>query len=183
MRKTIWSATAIISIILIGILWWVASKPTEYSFGSFIEQRLPLSPTGWGLINPTTSNKELLCGGKWTTKEIRPPVSYTNKLKIQQIKQFGYQDTDPTHYEEDHAIPLTLGGNPTNPKNLWPQPYNDLGAKQKDIVENYLHKQVCNGTMSLQQAQDEIINNWPAIYKQLKNKLGAVLDETDEDDI
>jgi len=31
-----------------------------------------------------------------------------------------YVDKAPSHYEEDHLISLELGGNPRDPKNLWP---------------------------------------------------------------
>jgi len=33
-----------------------------------------------------------------------------------------------------------------------------------DQVENYLHDQVCQGAISLQQAQREIATNWLAVY-------------------
>ena len=34
-----------------------------------------------------------------------------------------YADTNPiSDYEEDHLIPLELGGSPTSPLNLWPEP-------------------------------------------------------------
>ena len=29
----------------------------------------------------------------------------------------------PSDYQEDHLISLELGGNPTDPRNLWPEPY------------------------------------------------------------
>jgi hypothetical protein len=51
-------------------------------------------------------------GGHWTTKKIRPPASYTNALKKKQIVEYGYSDTSMHDYEEDHLIPLTVGGNP-----------------------------------------------------------------------
>jgi hypothetical protein len=41
-------------------------------------------------------------------------------------------------YEEDHLSPLEDGGNPTDPRNLWPEPFNPwvggtvMGAHQKD---------------------------------------------------
>jgi hypothetical protein len=44
-------------------------------------------------------------------KTVRPPASYTNKLKKRQIREYGYADQNPKHYEEDHLIPLSIGGN------------------------------------------------------------------------
>jgi len=52
-----------------------------------------------------------------------PPENYTHELKIEQIREYGYSDINLRDYEEDHLIPLELGGNPTDPKNLWPEPF------------------------------------------------------------
>lgn len=101
------------------------------------------------------------------TKTVRPPVSYTASLKLKLMKL--YQDLDsPQNYELDHLIPLELGGNPTDPKNLWPQAYAPTpAAHEKDKVENYLHDQVCAKQLSLIQAQQEIATNWLAVYQAL----------------
>jgi Protein of unknown function (DUF3761) len=102
------------------------------------------------------------------TSTIRPPVSYTDNLKVQQIKQYEYTDTNPVDYEEDHLIPLEVGGDPANPKNLWPEPrysapYN---ASTKDILENTLHKMVCDGQLPLDTARQAIATDWVAAYRQ-----------------
>lgn len=104
---------------------------------------------------------------KGYTQTVRPPVSVTNKIK--QAQMLAYGDTDsPANYELDHLIPLELGGCPDCVTNLWPEPYaGALGAKKKDIVEDYLHKQVCGGLLSLESAQTEIANNWVAVYQRL----------------
>ena len=52
---------------------------------------------------------------------MRPPTSYTNKLKVQGIADYGFKDKTLGHYEEDHLIPLAVGGSPRSPKNLWPE--------------------------------------------------------------
>lgn len=81
------------------------------------------------------------------TKTVRPPLSYTAPLKIKQIGQYGYSDTKTADYEEDHLVPLELGGAPRDPKNLWPEPrYGGKPAASKDSVENKLKVAVCNGT-------------------------------------
>jgi hypothetical protein len=111
---------------------------------------------------------ETICNPNWSTKSIRPPVNYTNKLKTEQIREYADTDTNPRDYEEDHLIPLELGGSPTAPRNLWPEPYDtsipDGGVRYKDKVENYLHIQVCAGNLTLDQAQKEIVNDWYRAY-------------------
>ena len=39
-----------------------------------------------------------------------------------------------------------------------------MGAHQKDKVEDLLKQQVCAGTITLQQAQQEIVADWYKIY-------------------
>lgn len=58
----------------------------------------------------------------------------------------------------DHIVPLELGGAPSNMENLWLQPYGDAHAK--DRVENTLHILVCDGRMSLTEAQMRIARDW-----------------------
>jgi hypothetical protein len=102
------------------------------------------------------------------TKTIRPPSSYTHNLKLEQLAS-GYTDAGDTRlssYEEDHLIPLEIGGNPTSVKNLWPEPYSiNFGAHEKDKLENFVHHLVCSGQMSLAFAQKLFSTNWILAYK------------------
>lgn len=101
------------------------------------------------------------------TKTIRPPANYTNRLKKEQIREYGYDDRNPRDYEEDHLVPLEVGGNPRDPHNLWPEPKKtEWGAEKKDHLENTLHRMVCNGDISLKDAQDAFMDNWIEAYKQ-----------------
>ena len=128
-----------------------------------------------GTQNPeiTQANiKDNICNPNWSTKSIRPTSSYTTNLKIQQMQILGL--TGKTgDYEEDHIISLELGGNPTDPNNLFPEPYkasiSDGGARNKDKVENFLHAKVCDGSITLLQAQQMIALDWYAVYAQIKN--------------
>ena len=100
------------------------------------------------------------------TKTVRPPAYYTNALKKKQMAAYGYSDVDPRHYEEDHLIPLSIGGNPRDPLNLWPQPrISEWNAEKKDILEFKLYKLVCDGTVSLDEARRDISSNWIETYK------------------
>ena len=54
-------------------------------------------------------------------------------------------------YEEDHLIPLELGGAPTDERDLWPQPRRPADgweASRKDDLEGILHREVCAGRLS-----------------------------------
>lgn len=94
------------------------------------------------------------------TKTVRPPVSVTDPIKQEHMQAYGFTDS-PKNYELDHLIPLEIGGAPADVRNLWPESrYTDLNSYDKDKFENYLHKQVCAGALSLKTAQNEIASNW-----------------------
>ena len=100
------------------------------------------------------------------TKTVRPPAYFTNKLKKKQMVAYGYADTNPAHFEEDHLIPLSIGGNPSDPANLWPQPrLSEWDAEKKDILEFKLYKLVCEGAVTLDDARHQISTNWIETYK------------------
>jgi hypothetical protein len=69
-------------------------------------------------------------------------------------------------YEYDHLISLQLWGHPTDPRNLWPEPYDvngdnsDLAEGNKGVVETRLKKLVCNGLKRLRTAQRIIARDW-----------------------
>ncbi|WP_433180301.1 hypothetical protein [Actinoallomurus sp. CA-150999] len=112
-----------------------------------------------GALNPAVTQATIhntICVAGYT-KTIRPPVAYTDALKRQQIREYGYSDTNPRSYEEDHFLPLSLGGNPTDPHNLWPEPGN---PNPKDRVEFELYKRVCAGAVTLAAAQKAILADW-----------------------
>ena len=89
---------------------------------------LPL-PDPWctpGVTYPNVRQSTInqtICVSGWTAT-VRPPTSYTNPLKAQGIIDYGYSDTNMSDYEEDHFIPLELGGSPRDPGNLWPEPHS-----------------------------------------------------------
>ena len=66
-----------------------------------------------------------------------------------------------SRYEEDHLLPLELGGNPTDPTNLWPEPWDGArGAHVKDAEETSLKRAVCGGRMKLADAQSQNLRDW-----------------------
>jgi hypothetical protein len=107
-----------------------------------------------GVVNPDVTQANIrstICRHGWTST-IRPPVSYTNVLKQKQMRQYG-ETGSMSDYQEDHLISLEMGGSPTDPRNLWPEPYPR--ASQMDQIENQLNAQICSGQMTLAQAQQK----------------------------
>jgi hypothetical protein len=105
-----------------------------------------------GVLNPDVTQENIgstVCRRGWTAT-IRPPVDYTNALKRKQMRLYG-ETGSMSDYQEDHLISLELGGNPTDPRNLWPEPYPR--ASDVDRTENDLNAQVCSGRLTLAEAQ------------------------------
>jgi hypothetical protein len=133
---------------------------------------LPYLPNpAWqpGADNPNVTQdtiQQTICVSGYT-KTIRPPTSYTEPLKKQQIAQYGYSDTNLANYEEDHLIALEDGGSPTDPANLWPQPRNTTpwNASKKDTLEFVLHQMVCSGQITLAEARQALATDWVAAYQ------------------
>jgi hypothetical protein len=105
-----------------------------------------------GSLNPLVVQATIsstICVRGWTAT-VRPPEEYTSALKLQQMPEYG-EAGPPSGYQEDHLISLELGGNPTDPGNLWPEPYPR--AADVDKIENELNAKVCSGELSLADAQ------------------------------
>jgi hypothetical protein len=117
------------------------------------------------LLNPDVTQATItrtICVPGWTAT-IRPPAAYTGALKRRQLAAAGWPDRNPAHYEEDHQIPLELGGHPRNPANLWPELRVQFGghAEDKDRAENAGKKAVCAGRQTLALAQATMYHDWP----------------------
>jgi hypothetical protein len=100
------------------------------------------------------------------TRGYAKSVRHTSgKLKAKVYRNYGL-DRRQGHYEVDHLISLQLGGADTE-ANLWPQSYDTQpwNAAVKDRLENFLHREVCDGRMSLDEAQREIAGNWIEAYR------------------
>jgi hypothetical protein len=105
-----------------------------------------------GVLNPDVTQATIavtICKHGWT-RTIRPPTAYTDALKRTQLREYGLVGP-VSGYQEDHLISLELGGHPTDPRNLWPEPYPR--AARVDTIENELNAQVCSGALSPDAAQ------------------------------
>ena len=89
-----------------------------------------------GSIDPSVTQENIhttVCI-KGYTDSVRPDKEYTNRLKHEQLRQYRYPDLNPRNYEQDHLIPLNIGGNPSDPKNLWSQPRQ---PDRRDLCRNH----------------------------------------------
>src|SRR6266516_1825656 len=114
----------------------------------------------------TNATQQQICTPGYSRSVRNVPVSE----KDQVYAEYGITQHFSGEYEVDHLVSLELGGS-NDIANLWPEAANPKqGFHEKDMVENYLHDQVCSGAISLQQAQSEIAMNWLTVYNQMPNK-------------
>ncbi len=90
----------------------------------------------------------------------------TTATKREAYRSYGITSHGKGEYEVDHLISLELGGS-NDLANLWPEAANPQpGFRQKDKLENFLHRQVCDKKISLTQAQRIIATDWLTYYDQ-----------------
>jgi hypothetical protein len=141
------------------------AQPTKTS-GCTARNGLPDSACTPGAIFVTATTDQICLSGY--SSSVRD-VSTAEKDQV--YAEYGVVSRSVGEYEVDHLVPLEIGGS-NDVANLWPEPANPRpGFHEKDQVENYLHDQVCNGTISLQQAQEQIATNWLDVYNRVPTTL------------
>ena len=89
------------------------------------------------------------------TAQVRPPRKVTDTIKRRLANGLP---GSPQDYELDHLIPIGLGGHPRSLKNLWLQSWPEAATKDRDELR--LHREVCAGRMTLEQAQHDMLKTW-----------------------
>jgi hypothetical protein len=122
-----------------------------------------------GALNPAVTQRSLattICRSGWTAT-VRPPESITAREKRASMDAYG-DGASRSLYEYDHYVPLELGGAVNDARNLWPEPDYPVRSgfylNPKDRLERVLNRQVCDGRMTLSQAQRLIASDWVAAF-------------------
>lgn len=116
-------------------------------------QVLPNSRLTPGVVDTAVTTHIVCTQGTQGRRSV--PQSVKDAVK----REYGVSSTFKG--EIDHLISLELGGS-NDIKNLWPQAGKIPNAK--DGLENLLHAQVCQGKITLAQAQRDISTNWIKAY-------------------
>lgn len=120
-------------------------------------------------LNPDVTQATIsrtICVSGWTSK-VRPSTNYTNQLKAKQLAQYASMHVGDTNWnlkgtEEDHRVPLELGGAPSDPSNLSPEDHP--GSFNKDGAENQFKRDVCALRVTLVVAQTVFIGQYLTAY-------------------
>ena len=169
-KKLIASAVAAAAVAVVGAATLVSPPKTDNVVYS---PPLPVKTTNCVAVNGiedkactpgaviTSATKAQICKPGYSSLVRNVPESEKNQV----YAEYGITTHAADQYEIDHLISLELGGS-NDISNLWPELADPApGFHQKDQVENYLHKQVCDGKLSLKQAQQEIATDWLQVYE------------------
>jgi hypothetical protein len=137
----------------------VALEAQTKTSGCVAVNSLPDKACTPGAVFATTAKDKICVSGY--SSSVRN-VSESTKEAV--YREYGITSHTTGQYEVDHLISLELGGS-NDISNLWPESASPVpGFHEKDTVENKLHSEVCNGTMSLTTAQTGIASKWLQFY-------------------
>ncbi len=118
-----------------------------------------------GVVTALTSAE--VCGIRWG-RDARKVTAAMRRMVFEGYGLSGNRDRSckgKRHFEVDHLISRELGG-ADDVLNLWPQCYSGRwNASIKDRLENRLHREVCAGTITLEDAQAAIRDDWRVPYR------------------
>jgi len=144
---TVPSALAALLVIVIG------TAPLPFPAAAQVHQRAPVP----GEVDPRVIQATIqstICTPGHTAK-VRPPRKVTDAIKRKPAQELP---GSPSDYELDHLIPIGLGGHPHSIQNLWLQAWTEAAAKDREELR--LHRAVCSGRMTLDEAQQEALATW-----------------------
>ena len=121
-----------------------------------------------GAFNPTIT-VDVIDDPEFSTKCIRDQATIPRQKAVTyswyRLRRPSHNDGQDQVCEQDHLVPLELGGADTL-DNVWPQcGPNGVGLREryfkiKDMVENYLTAMVKAGKMDLDEARKGIASDW-----------------------
>lgn len=121
-----------------------------------------------GAVEPNATTDQI-CAPGYSSGVGDVPDALGNQV----YAEYGIASYSPGQYEIDHIIPLDLGGS-NDISNLFPEAADPRpGFHEKDLVENWLHDQVCSGAILLPDAQFAIARNWLQFCGQRLNPEGG----------
>lgn len=97
-------------------------------------------------------------------RSARPSYDVTGPLK-RRMMDVEHPGEPMADYELDHLIPISLGGAPLDPRDLWLQPRRgQANAGDKNVLAYVLWRLVCERRLPLATAQTAISRDWTQAY-------------------
>ena len=97
-----------------------------------------------------------------------PSSYFAGKPGKQQLCRFSYLEMSAKNYEEIRLAPRSVGGNPSDPRSLWPKPQiSAWDAAQRERPKLVTSRMVCMQEITLAEIQQAISANWIELWKKL----------------
>jgi hypothetical protein len=156
------AAYAAILLVMVGAgLWFVLAQRRPFALSAqMADPALPIRRFTPGAVQSARLTD--LC--RMTDSDTPPAVAPAVKQQV--FDEYRLPVSTSQSYELDYLITPQLGG-ADDPRNLWPEPYGVTAwnAHIKDELEDRLHSMVCDGSLDLATAQQDIAVDWIAAYK------------------
>ncbi len=134
--------------------------PRTQTSGCTFEKEMPDHECTPGAIIANVTEKDVCTSGY--SGSVRN-VAQSTKEKV--YAAYGITHREPEQYQIDHFISLENGGS-NDIANLWPQEaHPEHGYRQKIESDNYLHAKICEGEITLAQAQELTVDHWYEVYR------------------
>jgi hypothetical protein len=116
----------------------------------------------------TKANAKQICAADYATA-VKPVANWQKNAALE---RYGIRP-ESFNGELDHLVPVALGGS-NDPENLWPiHSAGDMTPAAKARLAEKLKAMVCDGKMSLKDAQNAFKKDWTKAYTQYATALNA----------
>ena len=158
-------------VLMLAFAWsaWAADLPDDSLTPGAVLDKVPTAKAATCITQKT---KHKTVAGDQITQAMICTPGYTQcvratsaKVKAERYKAYGIKSHKVGDFEADHRLPLELGGADVK-QNLWIQSYKSKpwNAHVKDKLENVLHKQACDGTITMKEAQNALLGDWISAF-------------------
>ncbi|WP_027801703.1 hypothetical protein [Paraburkholderia dilworthii] len=107
---------------------------------------------------------ETICRAGYASA-VAPPFDELMAHKDRMLAERGIDADDGADFALDRRVPVVLGGSPDAPSNLGLLPWaGRQGERRKARAAVMLKRCVCEGKLSLAEAQAAIVGDWSVVY-------------------
>lgn len=185
---------SVLSLLLAGALFTTSAQGGALIVAASVPQAVPRHVGAVGIypdsvVTPAAPNpavtpdniKDNICNRYWSTRLVRPPPGYTSRPKRKQLREYG----DTVHQTRTELINRITGKVDvtrcvahSNNMACYEEDHLISGARQKDIVEGYVHDEICHDvpgfkknsyipaitSITLEGGQEILAGDWYACY-------------------
>lgn len=156
----------VLSFSAVAFAVWAAELPPPPLTPSAIEPEIKITPEIYQNNFPQT----MCVGGYINTTYPRPIHSsyFGGKPGKQLICKYSYMESLPKNYQEIRLVPLGVGGNPSDSRNLWSKPQiSAWDAARKERSKFVTSRMVCTQEITLAEIRQAISINLIEVWKKL----------------